>query len=255
MGNKLTEKNLWLLSSVITDQTKLLLFCFHYAGGNASMYKDWYKYMPAQVAVCPIQLPGRSNRFKEPCYTDLSALIPALAEAIRPYLDRPFTFFGHSMGALISFELARYIRKVYNLLPIHMFVAGYHAPQLPDPGAPIFHLPDNEFLSELEKMNGTPKELLEHKELMEIMLPLFRADFKLADTYTYRQDEPLACSITAFGGSQDPEVSIKHIQAWKEQTVSSFQVHILEGDHFFIHSQQDKILSIVSGFLSDLLKN
>ncbi len=218
------------------------------------MYKDWLKQLPAQVAVCPIQLPGRSTRFHEPPYHELHALIPDIAEAIRPLLDRPFVFMGHSMGALISFELARYVRKLYALEPVHLLMAGFHAPHMPDPGPIIHHLPDPEFMAELTKLNGTPKELIEHAELMELMLPMLKADFTLAEQYVYQQGEPFTCPITAFGGWQDPDISVKEIQGWKEQTTGAFRAYMLEGDHFFIHSQEKDVLRIIRAILEDLLR-
>lgn len=250
------QRNPWFFLKEEIDPQKMILFCFHYAGGNATLYKDWADHLPEQIQVCPIQLPGRGNRFHEAAYTDLSTLLPDLAKEMRPFLDQPFVFFGHSMGALISFELTRYLRDKYDQLPCHLIVSGFHAPHLPDPGKPINHLPDDQFLAELEKMNGTPKELIQNRELMELLLPLLRSDFALCEGYRYTPGKPLGCPITALGGIRDPEADQFHIKAWSEQTSALFQAHMLEGDHFFIHSDREIVLAIVNDILQlELRKN
>ncbi|ASJ53772.1 putative thioesterase [Brevibacillus formosus] len=253
MQKMYVSQNRWLLSAKMTAEAEMLLFCFHYAGGHAGIYRDWQKKLPVQIGVCPVQLPGRSNRFLEPCYTDLSEMIRDLAEALLPYLNRPFAFFGHSMGTLVSFELARYLRKHYNLKPQHLFASGYHAPHLPDPGEAIHHLPDQEFLEGVRTMNGTPKEIFEDKEILDMLLPTLRADFTICETYRYQDEEPLEFGLTAIGGWQDPDFSVAHLEAWGDHTNAAFQTYILEGDHFFIHSQQDQVLTIVGSTLQNYL--
>ncbi|MGZ0049503.1 thioesterase II family protein [Brevibacillus gelatini] len=246
----------WLFSPQLAPEAELLLFCFHYAGGHAGIYRDWQKKLPVQIGVCPVQLPGRSNRFTEPFHTDLSVLIRELAEALLPYLNRPFALFGHSMGALLSFELARYLRKHYGIKPLHLFAAGHHAPHLPDPGEAIHHLPDPEFLQGLRTLNGTPQELFdqaENEEILQMLLPMLRADFTICETYQYEDEEPLECGLTAIGGRQDPDVTVEHMEAWKKHTRASFHMHMLQGDHFFIHSEQKELLSIVESTLQSYL--
>ncbi|MDH6349562.1 MULTISPECIES: linear gramicidin aldoreductase LgrE [Brevibacillus] len=246
----------WLLSPKMTAEAEVLLFSFHYAGGHAGIYREWQKKLPVQIGVCPVQLPGRSNRFMEPYYTDLSVMIRELAEALLPHLNRPFAFFGHSMGALVSFELARYLRNQYGLKPRHMFASGRHAPHLPDPGEAIHHLPDAEFLKGLRTLNGTPKELFENEEneeILQMLLPMLRADFTICEQYQYQEEEPLGCGLTAIGGWQDPDITVAHMEAWRKHTSASFQMHMLQGDHFFLHSEQEQLLAIIESTLQSYL--
>jgi medium-chain acyl-[acyl-carrier-protein] hydrolase len=167
-------------------------------------------------------------------FTRLSPLVEALAQALAPLLDRPFAFFGHSLGALVSFELARQIRRQYGVHPVRLFVSAGRAPQIPHRVPPIHTLPDKEFLVELRRLNGTPSELLDHEELMDIMLPLLRADFALYETYVYLTEPPLSCPISAFGGLQDHRVSKSDLEAWRAQTSGSFSLRMFPGDHFFL---------------------
>lgn len=236
----------WVTCPKPNPQARLRLFCFPYAGGAASLFRTWSEELPSEVEVCPVQLPGRESRFREARYTRLMPLVHALGDVIRPYLTLPFAFFGHSMGALIGFELARYLRRQNAPTPTHLFVSAHRAPHLPDPKAPIYDLPDPQFLEELRLLNGMPPKVLENAELMELMLPLLRADFAIAETYSYTEDTPLACPISAFGGLADGEVSHEEMAAWHAQTLSTFRLCMLPGDHFFLFKQRPMLLQAIS---------
>jgi medium-chain acyl-[acyl-carrier-protein] hydrolase len=228
------------------ERAKLRLFCFPYAGGSSQIYRNWGKALPPSVAVCPAHLPGRERRLSEKPFTRAQALVEAIAEAILPSLDKPFAFFGHSMGALISFELTRYLRRHNRPQPTHIFISGSRAPQLRDNDSPTYNLPDAEFAEELRRLNGTPSEVLEHPELMELMTPLLRADFEVCQTYHYTQERAFDCPITAFGGLNDEGVNGEMLKGWEEQTTGRFRLWMLPGDHFFVNSAQERILKILS---------
>src|SRR5262249_55388812 len=151
-------------------------------------------------------------------------------------------FFGHSMGAMISFELARYLRRKHRLSPHHLFVSGRRAPQIPMTEAPSYNLPESGFYEKLRLLNGTPTEVLEQPELMELVLPMLRADFSVVETYAYTTDAPLDCPVTAFGGLQDHRVERGMLEAWREQTTSTFTLRMLPGDHFFLNIEQTLLL-------------
>ena len=242
----------WIVRS--KPQPHLRLFCFSYAGGGASIFRYWSATLPAEVEVCPVQLPGRENRLREPPFTRLSPLVLALAHALNPYMDIPFAFFGYSMGALISFELARHLRRNHNPGLLHLFVAAHRAPQLPQSHPALHPLPDPAFLDALRRLGGTPSSVYEHEELMKLMLPMLRADFATCETYIYSTEAPLDCPITAFGGEQDTHVSTEALSAWREQTQGLFTLSILPGDHFFLHSQQQLLLQTLSQDLKRLLE-
>lgn len=235
----------WIACREPRSHARLRLFCFPYAGSGASIFRTWQIGLPTDVEVCPIQLPGRGTRLAERPFTRLAPLVWALTEAIFPLLDKPFAFFGHSLGALVSFELARELRRLYGMHPVRLFVSSAHAPQIPHRGPLIHTLPQGEFLAELRRLNGTPIEVLEHEELMEIMLPLIRADFALYETYVYAHDSPLSCPISAFGGSHDRKVSHGDLEAWRDQTSVSFSSRMFPGDHFFMNANRPLLLEAV----------
>jgi medium-chain acyl-[acyl-carrier-protein] hydrolase len=234
----------WIPLGKPDPEARLRLFCFPYAGGGALVFRNWSDGLPADVEVCPVQLPGRGTRLMEHPFTQLPPLVAALAQALSPLLDKPFAFFGHSLGALVSFELARQLRRQYGVHPVRLFVSAGRAPQIPHRGPPIHILPEKEFLAELRRLNGTPSELLDHKELMVIMLPLLRADFAVYETYVYSSEPPLNCPISAFGGLQDRKVNNSDLEAWRAQTNISFSLRMFPGDHFFL--KQPLLLRVLS---------
>lgn len=218
------------------------------------MWRSLARHLSTQIEVWPIQLPGRENRFSEKAFSSIEELVQALEEVLLPHLDMPYAFFGHSMGALISFELTRALRKREKVAgPIRLAVSGHRAPQLPYPRPPIHQASDKEFVQGLCQLNGTPKEVLENQELLQVLLPLLRADFELCETYAYRDEEPLDCPISAFGGLQDPDVPRESLLTWRTQTRSSFQARFFHGDHFFLHHEHETLMEILSQeLLSDL---
>jgi medium-chain acyl-[acyl-carrier-protein] hydrolase len=171
-----------------------------------------------------------------------------------PHLGKPFAFFGHSLGAFIAFELARELRREDAPGPVHLFVSGARAPQIGNHKAPLHSLPEPEFLEALRRLNGTPSAVLEHKELMEMVLPILRADLAVSETYTYTDEAPLDCPVSVFGGMQDREASRKYLEAWPAQTSCSSMLWMLPGDHFFLQSAQARLLWILSQELQRTMK-
>jgi surfactin synthase thioesterase subunit len=242
--------NTWITRPNPSLRAKIRLFCFSHAGGSASSFSSWSTSLPLEIEVCPVQLPGRENRFREAPFTQLSPLVQTLSQVILPYLNLPFAFFGHSMGALIGFELARELRRQYRKGPVHLFVSGYRAPHLPDPDPPIHQLPESLFLEELRNLHGTPEQILQNAELMQIMLPFLRADFAVCETYAHIHEYPLDCPISAFGGREDSQLSYDELIAWRDQTSSSFSLRMVPGNHFFLLNAQAHLWQAV---LHDLM--
>jgi medium-chain acyl-[acyl-carrier-protein] hydrolase len=243
----------WLKCLKPNPDALVRLFCFPYAGGSSIIFRAWYDSLPGIIEVYSIELPGRGAQIKSTPFTRLEPLVSAIAPILLPYLDKPFAFFGHSMGGLVSFELTRLLRKKYNSQPIRLFISGRRAPQIPDPYPPIHTLPDSEFLLELRRFNGTPVAVLENAELMELLLPTLRADFAVLETYVYTPAPALDCPMTAFGGLQDHIVSYDEIEAWREHTNAAFSLEMFDGDHFFLHSAQSLVLKSISQKLSQHL--
>jgi medium-chain acyl-[acyl-carrier-protein] hydrolase len=228
------------------------LFCFPYAGGGASAFRAWPTHLGVGIEVCAVQLPGRETRIREAPFDRLSALTPVLAEGLLPHLRPPFAFFGHSMGALIAFEVARWLRANGAPQPGALLVAGHAAPHLESPRPKLHRLPDAEFISELRRYRGTPEVVLQSRELLDIFLPTLRADFALFETYRHEQGAPLSYTISAFGGRFDGEVGVYELEAWREHTSAAFRVRYFPGDHFFVHTAQAELLRAVSEELAPL---
>ena len=179
-------------------------------------------------------------------FTRLPPLVRALAQGLAPLLDKPFAFFGHSLGAFVAFELAQELRRQSSLQPARLLVSAASAPQSPRQNRPVHALPDEEFLSELRQLNGVPGKVLEDSELMQLMLPMLRADFAMFETYQYMPEPPLDCALSGFGGLQDRRVSREDIEAWREQTSGLFSLRMLPGDHFFLNTAQPLLLQQIS---------
>lgn len=235
----------WFAFTKPHTRAYLRLFCFSYAGGGAVAFRSWPDRLPTTIDVQPVELPGHGTRLKEPPISQLATLITTLAGALLPYLDIPFAFFGHSMGALIGFELARFLRREYGQLPEHLFVSAYHAPQQFALGElRRSALSDEDLIKKLRKLGGTPAEVLEQPELMRLLLPTIRADFQICDTYEYKPEPPLPCPITAFGGLQDRVTSRSELESWRLQSLSSFGLHMFPGNHFFLQTAQPLLFTL-----------
>lgn len=242
----------WFPGARPNDRCRLRLFCFPYAGAGPQIFRTWSLRLSPAVEVCPVLLPGRGSRINEPPMTAMSDVVNEVALAIRPYLDRPFALFGHSLGALITFELARRLRQEENIGPVHLFASGCRAPQLTNREPPTHLLPEPEFLERLKELNGTPLEILAHPELMQLIVPLLRADFGLAETYNYAEAPPLNCSISGYGGLQDAEVDRVQLEAWEQQTSTRFTLRLFPGGHFFLHDAEPAFLNTLHSELLEI---
>lgn len=227
-------------------RARIRLFCLPYAGGGSAIFRHWSKEFLYPIELVPALLPGRESRVREPGYTQLDKLVETLAREIAPYLDKPFAFFGHSMGAAISFELTRRLRDERGIEPEHLFVSGRRSPQTPRRDPYIHDLPEPEFVEQIERMNGTPREVLDHPELMALLIPMLRADFAVCYSYVYAPGKPLRCPITVLGGTRDEEAPPDKLDLWREETTGDFSLHLLEGDHFFINQRQAEICRIIT---------
>lgn len=229
------------------------LFCFPHAGGAAQLFRTWQDDLPEEVEVCAIQPPGRWTRLREPPIARVIDLVDAAAPALRPLMDMPFLLFGHSLGAVVAFELARRLPREPSL--VGLLVSSRRAPQLPIPYRPIHHLPDTEFVREMcQQYGGIPEEVLETPELLELLLPALRADMEAFETYSYSPAPPLECPIRCYGGLDDRVVSANDLEQWAEQTVVSCSVRMFPGGHFFINTVKDRFLATLWQDLLDLLE-
>jgi medium-chain acyl-[acyl-carrier-protein] hydrolase len=245
----------WIDTSAVNSQTKLQLFCLPYAGGGSLAFRGWQSHFtPHNIALCPIQLPGRENRLDHPPYRSLTQLIPDLASVLVSTLQQnpqPYAFFGYSMGSLIAFELIKYAALHYFSVPKALIVAAANPPHWRNESPNLHLLSDPALIAELQKFNGTPKAVLQNSELMALLLPLLRSDFQLLETYCYQPAEPLPLPILALGGELDETVSVEALQQWQQHTIQ-FTCQTFSGHHFFIQSHQVELIQSVLQFLQEL---
>ncbi|MGK7950699.1 MAG: thioesterase II family protein [Xenococcaceae cyanobacterium] len=245
------KKNPWIPQYKPNPEANLRLFCFPHAGGTTYTFRQWSSFLPKTVELCSIELPGRFRRINEPPYQELNSLVSTLSTELIPYFDKPFAFFGHSMGGFISFELTCLLRKQFNQSPLHLFVSGCRAVHLPNPNPIIHNLDDEQFIRAITGYGGIPQEVLNHREMMELLLPALKADFTMFENYVYDRNSPLDIPITVFGGKQDPIVSQAELEAWQEHTSADFSLYMFEGKHFFLEEQREKILERISSDMAN----
>lgn len=209
------------------------------------------------IQLCPIELAGRGRRFSEPHYNSLPEAVEDIYRLVKPELNRgPYAFYGHSMGSLLVYELVRKIETLPHPKPVHLFLSGGNPPHLRK-NEKIYHtLPEEQFKAEIFKMGGTPREVFEHRELLEIFIPLLRADYKILETYQSQLDHPVFdYRITVFNGKADEEVTSDNIREWQQYTNSQCRIHEYEGGHFFIHDYMKDITQIINDTLIQTIIN
>jgi medium-chain acyl-[acyl-carrier-protein] hydrolase len=231
-------------------EPRLRLLCFPYAGGGASAFRAWSDELPPEIELWAVQPPGRETRFKEAPVRSLQALVGALLEETRAVRARPFACFGHSLGALVAFELVRALRRCGEPLPVHLFVSACGAPQLGGSEPPLSELTTRDVADWLRRLDGTPEAVLGDGEMLSVLLPTLRADLGLRDDYVCAAEPALDVPITAFGGHDDPEVSAASLAGWRDQTRQRFAIRAFAGGHFFIRSAQSALLAAIAGELA-----
>jgi medium-chain acyl-[acyl-carrier-protein] hydrolase len=236
----------WVAHSQPRLSARMRLFCFPYAGGSAVIFRNWKNLFSSEIELCPVEIPGRGTRLLETPYTAIDPLIDALADGISHLLDKPFAFFGHSMGAVICYELSRKLHREKKRQPVSLIVSARPAPQIVDPEPQSYDLPEPDFIAHLQGLNGTSSEVLAHPKLLTLLLPTLRSDFQLVETYRYLPGPPLPCPITVIGGTNDKEISPDHLARWRELSSGAFQQYMLPGDHFFIHQAESQLISIIA---------
>lgn len=230
------------------------LFCFPFAGGGASVFRNWAAHVAGDIELVAIQLPGRESRIAETPFTSIRDICAALAVDIAPMLDRPYAFYGHSLGSLVGFSLARELRRIGAPMPIHLFLSGRRAPHLPSGRRPLYDLPREELLAELGRLEGTPRAVLENEELLELFLPLLRADFQVNETYEHATQPPLPCGASVMGGLTDEAADRAQLEAWQEHFEGKVDVSMFPGGHFYVDQALAAIGSRISARMAQLLR-
>jgi medium-chain acyl-[acyl-carrier-protein] hydrolase len=221
---------------------RLRLFCFPYSGGGAQPFQGWSDVLPG-VEVAAFLPPGRETRMSERPLTHLDPLLAAVVAQVMAQADLPFAFYGHSLGGFVAFEAARALRRRGLPMPRHLFVGSSGAPQLHEVSVPIHAGPDAGLVERLRRYGGTPEAVLAEPELMALILPAFRADYGIWETYRPAAEPPLDIPISAFGGLADDNTSRARIEGWRAQTTRAFSVRMLPGGHLFLQTARPALLA------------
>lgn len=236
------ERSKWLVRQP-GPARRMRLFCFPYAGGSAASFFSWQAALDPDIEVCALQLPGRGARLGEPPERCIDALVAPLARVIAMDDRLPFAFFGHSLGGLIAFELARYCQRHGMVMPQRLIVSGSVAPRRRMLSRRLHELDDAALIAALREFNGVPAAVLDEPELMELMLPTVRADFALAANYQYRSGHRLALPLSVYGGFHDPHVRVDELACWQDEATEPIALHHFAGDHFFIQGARERVLA------------
>ncbi|GAA4812133.1 thioesterase II family protein [Streptomyces ziwulingensis] len=227
------------------------LVCFPHAGGAASFFYPVSDALRSELEVVAVQYPGRQDRLRERPLTTVDELADGALAALRPLLDRPLAFFGHSMGASVAFEVAARMRRESAGAPVALFVSGRRAPSRHREEA-VHLLDDDGLVAELRKLSGTDARVLGDLDMLRMILPAIRGDYTAAETYRYRPGSPLTCPIVALVGDRDPRVSLEEAGAWADHTTGGFELRAFEGGHFYLAEHQRAVIDLITDRLSSL---
>ncbi|MCM3132892.1 alpha/beta fold hydrolase [Paenibacillus polysaccharolyticus] len=222
------------------------LICFPYAGGGASVFRNWAPFLPDYVELLVLQLPGRENRISETCCVNMMEAVHSFDQVLSSKLDLPVFFFGHSMGAMIAYEYARFIRLNHHIEPAWLFLSGRSGPEEPRRGIDLNRLNDNELIKEVTDNLGASKMLLESSQLAELFIKTMRADLTMMDTYQYIPDEPLSCPITVLSGQSDMSFHSEELLKWRYQTSGNFSTHYYAGGHLYLNTNTEALVNTLS---------
>jgi surfactin synthase thioesterase subunit len=240
-----THASKWFLVTRPKPRARYRLFCFPYAGGSATAYANWEELLPEDIELVAIQPPGRGNRFNERLITSVEEAVSQIRDAIRPWLDRPYLLYGHSLGSVVSFELLHSLKANGLPLPVRYCSGARRAPHTAPRIAPIHDYPLAQFKTELKKLNGTPDIVLNNPELMDIFVPILRTDFKAAYAYHRAPDIKLDCAASIFGGAKDDIVPQEDLTGWQEHFRKPIDLRVFAGGHFFLEDDRELVVSAI----------
>lgn len=229
------------------------VICFPFAGAGAVAFQPWAKHFKdTNIDFLGVSIPGRENLIKEKFETSIERLCEKLLPNIVEISDKPYVFLGHSLGGLIAFELCRLLRRDGHSLPIHLFVSAVRSPNMLNPNTLMHTLSDQQLIKEIGEYGGTPNEILSNPRLLSMILPTLKADFKLFESYEYKEGSPMNIPITALSGIADRIARPEYMHNWKYQTNSEFDQIEYPGNHFFLQNNQHKIIPLLTQALSNI---
>ncbi|MFC4852124.1 thioesterase II family protein [Actinophytocola glycyrrhizae] len=234
----------WFVVPAPRPEAAVRLFCLPYAGAGASAFRRWPAAFGPEIEVRSVQLPGRESRIAEDPRFDVADL----AEAILACADRPYALYGHSLGGRHAFDLVRHLRHTGSPLPVTLYVGGCRAPHLRGSGHfdGLSTVDDDELLRRVADGGGLAAEVLAEPELVELLLPVLRADFTMLDEYVLTEGAPLPVPVVAYAGRGDTAVSLAEIQAWDRHAGAGLTVQEVDGDHFFLHDEASRVTELLA---------
>lgn len=241
-------KSPWLTPLNSASAARAAVVCLPFGGGSSSFYRPWAARFPADVQLCAVDLPGRAARYAEPLLTHAEAVVEALLHL--PDLSVPSVLFGHSLGAMLAYEWACALQQAGRRMPVHLVVSGRSAPHTVRARAPIHALSDADFLAEARRYQGLPDEVLAHQELVDLFLPILRADFAITERYRHRLRPPLRIPLSILGGEHDPMIEPSELVRWSELTTATSRVEIFAGGHFYLAEHRDALVDRLLSLLA-----
>lgn len=229
---------------------EMRLICLPYAGGSTATFTNMANQMPEHIEMVAVQLPGRGVRHNEACYTNMDKLVKDLASALKPLLDKPFAFWGHSFGSRLGFELYRLLQQQGYPTPDLFIASGSRGPHLKNTQDPIHQLPETAFIEKIKSIGGTPPEVARDDELMALFSPMLRADFTMVENHQATTTEAFDAALVVLGGEDDASVPNDKLSQWQQHFVAPMQLYQFPGGHFFIDSHRH----LVGQYLNDLLQ-
>ena len=246
-GSRLCPADLWVAKDGRAEDSGAArqLFCFPHAGGGPSFFRPWRASLQPEITIRRVLLPGREWRLEEPPFRRIADLVEPLCAALEPYLHQPYALFGHSLGTVVAYEVARRLSATGTAGPACLIVSGRRAPGLAGNRRRLSGLPDDEFLAEVARLNGIPPEVLGEPELVSMLLPTLRADYELAETYQPLPGDRLDCPVIAYLSTSDPETDYEGVLKWREVTTGEFTMRVFDGDHFYLKEGRPDVLNAV----------
>ncbi|WP_432842512.1 thioesterase II family protein [Dactylosporangium sp. CA-092794] len=241
--------SLWIRRYNTAPGSPIRLACLPHAGGSASFFVPVSRGLHPRIEVLAVQYPGRQDRRGEPSVADIPTLARLVAAELAGWLDRPLALFGHSMGATLGFEVGRILEKEHGQAPAWLFASGRRAPSR-HRDERVHEQDDNGLIAEMRRLSGTDAGILGDEELLRMILPAIRNDYRAAETYRYTPGPPLSCPITALVGDADPKVTVGEAESWREHTSAAFDLKVYPGGHFYLAKQQRAVLELIEARLA-----